>query len=83
MVFREITYPGILVRIFCAVVVGGIIGMERGMKTRPAGLRTYMLSAPAMFFIVFFLLVPLAYCLYCSLWRCDYMHFTKYVESTP
>lgn len=39
----------------------------------------YMLSAPAMFFIVFFLLVPLAYCLYCSLWRCDYMHFTKYV----
>lgn len=43
MVFREITYPGILVRIFCAVVVGGIIGMERGMKNRPAGLRTYML----------------------------------------
>ena len=34
---------------------------------------------PAMFFIIFFLLVPLAYCLYCSLWRCDYMNFTKYV----
>lgn len=39
----------------------------------------YALSAPAMFFIVFFLLVPLVYCLYCSLWRCDYMNFTKYV----
>lgn len=39
----------------------------------------YALSTPAMFFIVFFLLVPLGYCLYCSLWRCDYMHFTKFV----
>lgn len=39
----------------------------------------YALSTPAMFFIIFFLLVPLAYCLYCSLWRCDYMNFTKYV----
>lgn len=39
----------------------------------------YALSTPAMFFIVFFLLVPLAYCLYCSLWRCDYMNFTKFV----
>lgn len=39
----------------------------------------YALSMPAMFFIIFFLLVPLAYCLYCSLWRCDYMNFTKYV----
>ena len=35
----------------------------------------YALSTPAMFFIVFFLLVPLAYCLYCSFWRCDYMNF--------
>ena len=39
----------------------------------------YALSTPAMFFIVFFLLVPLAYCLYCSFWRCDYMNFTKFV----
>ena len=43
MVYREITYPEIWIRICCAVIVGGIIGLERGMKNRPAGLRTYML----------------------------------------
>ena len=26
-----------------AIVLGGMIGMERGLKNRPAGLRTYML----------------------------------------
>ena len=40
---RELTMMGIIVRILVAVVLGGIIGMERGMKNRPAGLRTYML----------------------------------------
>lgn len=40
---RELTVIGIVVRILVAVVLGGIIGMERGMKNRPAGLRTYML----------------------------------------
>ena len=34
---------GIAVRILVAIILGGIIGMERGMKNRPAGLRTYML----------------------------------------
>lgn len=43
MVFREITYLSIVVRICAAVIIGGIIGLERGMKNRPAGLRTYML----------------------------------------
>lgn len=43
MIFREITYPSILIRIVCAVVIGGIIGIERSIKNRPAGLRTYML----------------------------------------
>ena len=43
MVFREITYLSILVRICASVIIGGIIGLERGMKNRPAGLRTYML----------------------------------------
>lgn len=43
MVFREVTYTAILVRILTALVVGGLIGLERGMKNRPAGLRTYML----------------------------------------
>lgn len=40
---REITYLSIIVRIFSAFLMGGIIGMERGLKNRPAGLRTYML----------------------------------------
>ena len=33
----------VIVRIFTAVVIGGIIGIERSIKNRPAGLRTYML----------------------------------------
>lgn len=43
MVFREITHMSIIVRILAAIIVGGLIGLERGMKNRPAGLRTYML----------------------------------------
>ena len=43
MVARELTMTAVFVRVLAAVVVGGIIGMERGMKNRPAGLRTYML----------------------------------------
>ncbi|MGI6671499.1 MAG: MgtC/SapB family protein [Christensenellales bacterium] len=40
---RELTLTSIFVRLLLTVVLGGIIGMERGMKNRPAGLRTYML----------------------------------------
>ena len=40
---RELTYMAVGVRILAALVVGGILGLERGMKNRPAGLRTYML----------------------------------------
>lgn len=43
MVFREVTYAAVVIRIVCAVVIGGIIGIERSIKNRPAGLRTYML----------------------------------------
>lgn len=43
MEIREVTYGAIAIRIVAAFVLGGIIGMERGMKNRPAGLRTYML----------------------------------------
>ena len=43
MTLREVTYLAVAVRIFTAVIVGGILGLERGMKNRPAGLRTYML----------------------------------------
>ena len=43
MEIREVTYAAIAFRIVTAVVLGGIIGLERGLKNRPAGLRTYML----------------------------------------
>ena len=43
LTIRELTYSAIALRIFLAILLGGVIGMERGMKNRPAGLRTYML----------------------------------------
>lgn len=43
LVVRELTTAGIWIRILAAVVFGGILGIERGRKNRPAGLRTYML----------------------------------------
>ena len=43
MGLREVTYLAVALRILAAVILGGIIGLERGMKNRPAGLRTYML----------------------------------------
>lgn len=43
MEIREVTYVSIAVRIAAALVLGGFIGLERGLKNRPAGLRTYML----------------------------------------
>lgn len=42
MELREITYLAVILRIFVSVLVGGLIGLERGLKNRPAGLRTYM-----------------------------------------
>ena len=38
-----LTIPTILIRVALALVIGGIIGMERGRKNQPAGFRTYML----------------------------------------
>lgn len=43
MELREITYLSIALRIVVAVICGGALGLERGMKHRPAGMRTYML----------------------------------------
>ena len=43
MEIREVTYLAVALRILVAVIVGGLLGLERGMKNRPAGLRTYML----------------------------------------
>ena len=40
---RDLNLFSILIRICLSVLVGGILGMERGKKNRPAGLRTYIL----------------------------------------
>lgn len=42
-VVRELSMFSLCFRMFAAIILGGIIGIERGMKNRPAGLRTYML----------------------------------------
>ena len=43
MEIREVTYLAVAVRIAMALLLGGFMGWERGMKNRAAGLRTYML----------------------------------------
>ena len=43
MEIREVTYLAVALRIFAAVIIGGLLGLERGLKNRAAGLRTYML----------------------------------------
>ena len=40
---RELTYLAVGLRIAAALIMGGALGLERGLKNRPAGLRTYML----------------------------------------
>lgn len=43
LVFRELTLISVIVRCLMAVLLSGIIGLERGLKNRAAGFRTYML----------------------------------------
>ena len=43
MELREVTMLAVVLRLSAALVIGGLIGLERGLKNRPAGLRTYML----------------------------------------
>ena len=40
---RELNAVSIVFRVVMAIVVGGILGLERGRKNRPAGFRTYIL----------------------------------------
>lgn len=40
---REINMASIALRLVCAMLFGGLIGLERERKRRPAGFRTYML----------------------------------------
>lgn len=39
----ELNFMTIIVRILLSVLIGGLIGVERGMKNHTAGLRTYIL----------------------------------------
>lgn len=40
---RELNVVSICLRIVLSLIIGGILGMERGRKNRPAGFRTYIL----------------------------------------
>lgn len=40
---REINMVSICLRIVLSLIIGGILGLERGRKNRPAGFRTYIL----------------------------------------
>ena len=40
---REVTLTAVCLRIIAALICGGLIGMDRGLKKRAAGMRTYML----------------------------------------
>ena len=43
MELREVTYLAVILRLVVAMICGGAIGLERSLKNRPAGMRTYML----------------------------------------
>lgn len=39
---RELNFPSLVLRLLLAMLCGGVIGMEREYRRRPAGFRTYM-----------------------------------------
>ena len=43
MILYELTAGGVCLRLLCALILGGIIGLERELRNRGAGLRTYIL----------------------------------------
>lgn len=43
MELREVTLLAVALRVTAAFLMGGVLGLERGLKQRPAGLRTHML----------------------------------------
>ena len=42
-ILQDVTIVSTFVRLFLALLCGGILGIERGRKNRPAGFRTYMI----------------------------------------
>lgn len=41
--FEELNFMTILLRLAIAMLIGGMIGLERGLNNQPAGMRTYIL----------------------------------------
>lgn len=41
--FEELNFITILIRCLMAMILGGLIGFERGLNNQPAGMRTYIL----------------------------------------
>ncbi len=42
-ILHELNFASIALRLLVAILLGGILGLERGLKNRPAGMRTYIL----------------------------------------
>ena len=40
---RGVSFPAVVIRLTAALLLGGLLGLERVRKRRPAGIRTYML----------------------------------------
>ena len=57
--FAGVPFPVVLFRLMAALVVGGVIGWERHVHSKPAGMRTHMMIALAscLFTLVTFDLV--------------------------
>ena len=45
LLLRELNMGSMMLRLFLAMLMGGVIGFDRELKGRPAGFRTYMLVA--------------------------------------
>ena len=46
-VLDQLNVVSVTLRLILSLLLGGILGMERGKKRRPAGLRTYMIVCSA------------------------------------
>ena len=42
-ILKEVNIVSMTVKVLLAMILGGSLGLERGIKNRPAGFRTYML----------------------------------------
>ena len=60
-VLKELNTVSVTVRLVLSLLCGGILGVERGRKKRPAGFRTYMLvcmGAALVMITNLYILVP-------------------------